>query len=372
MSQTGLFNFLGKCLALGANNETDQETIRLLRQGTVNWDDFTTLASNHLVLPSVYLRFKRFGLLSCLPAGLADHLRMVYELNLKRNTAILAQINGINRLFADSGIVPIYLKGSANLLDNLYEDPGERMIGDIDLLVSDSEFLTAARLLKQEGYEHCHPFWDEDQPLTKHYPRLVHPDETADVEIHRVPVELRFSTHFNYMVINPEKKRIDTEPPCYVLSDRHKVILNFVHGFMAGDVRLMHSVSFRNMIDLFYLSRRGDVYEILGQQVEYAKKALMYADFVNHLLGIHPLRQPSPRSRRFIRKYARLRKSQTRFRLILLTRYLFFRIWSGYFVNAFGVLVSKQRRKSVFRRLSTPSWYRQHVNSYIEIFRKMQ
>jgi hypothetical protein len=181
MTNNELFYFLGRCLAPGKNETTRQEVISTVKQGLVNWEHFVALASGHLVLPSVYLRFKKQGLLSFLPEGLAAHLQMVYELNLQRNIKILAQVNKINRLFARSGIVPIYLKGTANILDCLYEDPGERMIGDIDLLVSDDEFLPAANLLKGEGYEHNYPFFDDQQALTKHYPRLVHPTEPADV-----------------------------------------------------------------------------------------------------------------------------------------------------------------------------------------------
>ena len=228
MNNIELFYFLGKCLSLGDNEKKDRELIQTIRQGKVDWERFVVVASNHLVLPSVYLRFKQKGIIQDLPTDLGEHLKMVYELNYQRNTSILSQINRINQVFAKAGIIPIYLKGTGNLLDNLYEDVGERMCGDIDLMVSDAEFIQSVDLLKAEGYEHYHPFFNDDQSVTKHFPRLSHSSELADVEVHRVPVDVGLSTHFNYTIIRTEVKLVDTAPPCFVLSDEHKVILNFM------------------------------------------------------------------------------------------------------------------------------------------------
>ncbi len=368
MTNTELFYFLGNCLSLGENVKNKQKVIRTIQLGEVDWERFVALSSGHLVIPSVYLRFKRQGILPYLPEDLSDHFKMIYDLNLQRNTTILSQTDQINRLFATAGIVPIYLKGTANLLDHLYEDVGERMVGDIDLLVSDAEFLKAANLLKAEGYEHQHPFFEDDQPITKHFPRLFHPTELADVEVHRAPVDLQLSAHFNYSIIRTEAKLIETGPPCYVLSDRHKVTLNFMHGFMASDVRLMRSVTFRNMIDLFFLSQRVDVYEILAQLPQYAAKALVYADFVNHTMEFDNSHQLSSRSKRFIKNQDLLRKSKYWYRIKWSTFYLFSRIWKGYLPNALGVIFNKKVRTSVFRRLSSPRWYKAHIKSYSNSF----
>ncbi len=364
MTKSEIYYFLGKCLALGENEENDRKISGIISQKEVDWARFVALGSNHLVLPSVYLRFKRYGIQTIIPEELSEHLRMVYELNYNRNRAVLQQIDCINCLFASAGIVPIYLKGAGNLLDRLYEDEGERMMSDIDLLVSDDEFLRAANLLKGKGYEHAAPFYDDSQYFTKHYPRLHHPNEYAGIEVHRLPVETDLSSHFNYAVIKPETKWIDSAFPCLVLSDRHKVIQNFMHGFMANDVRLMHNVSYRNMVDLFLLSHRVDVYEVLAQQTKYAKKGLVYADQVHHSMGLSVKHISGLQSRFFIRRQDLFLSSNFLFRLSWLLTYLFTRFWSSYIKNAIGIFVSKQIRKSVFRSLSDPTWYKLHIQSW--------
>jgi len=41
----------------------------------------------------------------------------------------------MNATLNTAGISPIYLKGTGNLIDGIYGDVGERIIGDIDFLV---------------------------------------------------------------------------------------------------------------------------------------------------------------------------------------------------------------------------------------------
>lgn len=364
MTNSEVYYFLGKCLILGENDEKDKEVIQSITQNKVDWDHLVTLSGGHLVQQTLYIRFKQIGILPLLPEELSDHLRMVYELNQQRNIAILGQINQINSLLATAGIVPIYLKGAGNLLDGLYEDVGERMIGDIDLLVSDAEFIQAVNLLKGEGYEHAYPFFECDRAITKHFPRLVHTTKLADVEIHRLPVEIDLAAHFNYEVIHHEVKLIETDPPCYVLSDRHKLVLNFMHGFMANDVRQMRTVSFRNMYDLFLLSHRVGVYQVFTEMVQYSQKSLVYADFVHHVMDLPSSHISGFHSRFLICRHKLFLSSKLVFRITWLLTYLLSRIWVSYLRNFAGIFFSKQIRRFVFRTLSDPTFYKHHIKSY--------
>lgn len=367
MTNNEIYYFLGKCLSLGESDVNKQDIVTMISQNKVDWDGFVKLASNQYVLPTVYLRFKRHGILSLIPEELSDHLQMVYELNYKRNSAVLEQIDRINSLLAQAGIIPIYLKGAANLLDHLYEDIGERMLGDIDLLVSEEEFLPAANLLKREGYEHYLGFYD-DEPLPKHFPRLVHPIERLDVEVHRAPVELNIAPYLNYDSILPEAKQIGTVPPCFVFSDRHKVILNFMHAFLAKDAKLMHNVTFRNMVDLQLLSQRVDIYTVLAAQTHYAQEAMIYACYMNKAMGLRNNRTPGFRLRHFVWRQELLRKSKLLYQLIWLWNFLKTKVLTNYLQQIVGAFFDKKIRKSIFRRLRDPSWFRQHIKFYTKNF----
>ena len=50
----------------------------------------------------------------------------------------------MNATLNTAGISPIYLKGTGNLIDGIYGDVGERIIGDTDLRVPEKDILTTA------------------------------------------------------------------------------------------------------------------------------------------------------------------------------------------------------------------------------------
>ncbi len=363
MTNKELFYFMGQCLTLGNHTEKDQAVIQIIQQEKVDWSRFVAMGSNHLILPSLYLRFKAHGILSDLPVELSEHLKMVYELNYQRNITILEQINRINRLLAIVNIVPVYLKGAGNLLDQLYNDVGERIMGDIDLLVSDKEFTWVVRLLKKEGYDTQKPYNQYNQSHIKHFPRLIHPNEPVGIEVHRCPVEVSLSSHFNYEMIRPRAKLLKTEPPCYVLSDKHNVILNFMHGFMANDVRLMHVVSFRNMIDLYYLSFRVDIYKVLSRLPRYASQALIYMGWISRIMTMNTHPRFNLRVRCFVWQQNLWLKSKFWFRAEWLTRFLIHQFVSHYLRYAAGALIHKETRKFVFSRLASKTLYKDHLKN---------
>jgi len=69
------------------------------------------------------------------PEVLAQHLEDIYTLNRTCNEQILLQVKEINATLNASGISPIYMKGTGNLIDGIYDDIGERIIGDIDFIL---------------------------------------------------------------------------------------------------------------------------------------------------------------------------------------------------------------------------------------------
>ena len=71
---------------------------------------------------------------------------------MKRNEEIIAQAKELNTLLLEHNITPIFIKGTGNLLEGLYEDIAERMVGDIDFLFSKEDYPRAIELLKDNGY----------------------------------------------------------------------------------------------------------------------------------------------------------------------------------------------------------------------------
>ncbi|MBK5245622.1 MAG: nucleotidyltransferase family protein, partial [Eubacteriaceae bacterium] len=154
---------------------------------------------------------------------LSSHLENIYELNKKRNLEIIQQVDQINTILKHENISPVYLKGTGNLLDQLYSDPGERMIGDIDLLVKEFDYLKTIDTIISLGYNYEKRELASNV-LPKHFNRLYRQDVPADVEIHRVPVNILFSGKFNTEMIFANRIPAQGKEDCYVPSTEHRII----------------------------------------------------------------------------------------------------------------------------------------------------
>jgi len=119
-----------------------------IQHSTFNIQNFIQLCSDHLIIPAIYLKLKAHDILNDLPEDFIQAFKEIYDLNRERNEQILKQIDDITAILNKENIQPVFLKGTANLLDGLYSDVGERMIGDIDFLVKEEDYLKAAELLK--------------------------------------------------------------------------------------------------------------------------------------------------------------------------------------------------------------------------------
>lgn len=283
MNNQQLFYLIGKCLTVSDNSANKDFIIREFRQPDMDWQKFIGMASNHLIIPSLYIQLRNNGLLNDLPAKLAEHIRHIHQINYERNQATITQLLEINNWLLAENITPIYLKGTGNLVDGLYNDIGERIFGDIDFLVSEKEFLKAAEILKLNGYKHSDPFYPDSIHRYKHFPRLYKQGVPVDVEIHQRPVEMG-SQYFDYALINPEKKRTQLYPDCYVMSDKHKLIMNFYHGYKSADVR--SHISFRNLYDFYLLSKKADAIKVLSDFGHYRRQSNLYVHFAYHALGL--------------------------------------------------------------------------------------
>ncbi len=118
-----------------------------------DWDKILALANEYLVTPSLYLGLVKRDLLKHLDIDVCNFLEAIYYLNGERNAGLKEQALSVIQLMNSEDIQPILLKGVAGLLTGLYEDDGERVIGDIDLLVDKSELDKVVRLLTANGYQ---------------------------------------------------------------------------------------------------------------------------------------------------------------------------------------------------------------------------
>jgi hypothetical protein len=346
------FQFLTGDERTGLDNNFKEKVI----QNEEVLSKFIRLSSYHLVLPAVYRRLQKKGLIADLPPELAEHLNEILQLNIKRNTEILQQIEEINLDLNSAGIQPVYMKGTAHLLDGLYSDPADRMIGDIDFLVRDEDFLPAAEIVLKLGYKTDVEIYDEINTL-KDYPRLFREDVPADIEIHRLPVIPEYSKWFTPELIFSEKKQIEGKINCFVPSCKHQLIQNFIHSQLTNKGHKHRLVSLRDLYDCHLLLKRVNRNETLNEIVE-QEKAKVYFDFHETLLNIDSdISEPDKKSKRFVTLHNwHLNHPRTHYYYIkiLKTQHLI----ENRFLKAF---VDKTVFKNLYTRITKREWWQKRL-----------
>lgn len=281
------YYWVGKVLAL--DNHSDGRSVLLhdILSGSINWDLFFRICDFHLMLPAIYLKFRNNELLSSIPEELASHLAGIYKLNQERNRNILRQINEINTLLSKYEISPVYLKGAGHLIDGLYEDIGERFMFDIDFIVADDKFLMARDILEQDGYAVMKPYDADNRFTMKHYPRMDKSGAAAGIEVHRLLSEIQYTRHFDFDMIDQEKKvPANSFPGCFVLSNRHKIIHNLINWQLSDKGHYFATGSFRQMYDLFLLSGEADANKSLKEFGHFRKQARCYLTLTYRIFGV--------------------------------------------------------------------------------------
>ena len=176
--------FVAKCLTISLEDKNKQIIEKQLQSNTIDWDALVKVSTSHYVFRAIYCNFKRADFLKYLPDDLVDYMKYITNLNRDRNTQIIQQAKRLNSHLLTNNITPIFLKGTGNLLVDLYEDIAERMVGDIDFIFSKEDYPKAIIILREFGYSEVNKkeYYPPDEK--KHYRRLQKKNSIAAIEIH--------------------------------------------------------------------------------------------------------------------------------------------------------------------------------------------
>jgi hypothetical protein len=244
--------FVAKCLTI--NHEEHNKIIieNLLKSNTVDWDAVVKLSSDHYVFPALYCNLKRASFLSYVPAELVEYMKYFTDLNRNRNKKIIEQAKQLNELLLQNKITPIFLKGTGNLLEGLYQDIGERMVVDIDFIFSKQDFEKTYLLLIKNGYSKLNDL-EIVRPDHRHLPRLIKDNKIAAIEIHKEILIEKYTQEFNYDFIKNSKQTINNVS---VISFENQLILSVVAAQINDYGFDNKNLSLRNAYDVFLLSKK--------------------------------------------------------------------------------------------------------------------
>ncbi|WP_254712416.1 nucleotidyltransferase family protein [Polaribacter sp. BM10] len=244
--------FVAKCLTITLEEKNRIEIEDSLKNTEIDWDSVVKVSTQHFVFPALYCNLKRVNLLQYLPEELVNYMIHITDLNRERNKQIIEQAKEINSLLLANEITPIFLKGTGNLLEGLYADIAERMVGDIDFIVSKNDYINTIKLIKGFGYNRVSKE-NYQFPKSKHYHRLAKEKRIAAIEIHKELLIEKYASEFNYDSVKKNLLKINE---ITVLSYDDQISLSIIAKQINDDGIYFKDIALRNAYDVFLLSKK--------------------------------------------------------------------------------------------------------------------
>ena len=253
--------FISKCLTISLEEKNRQEIEKELQSKTINWETVVEVSTAHYVFPAMYCNLKRVGFLHYLPQELVNFMEHITNLNRERNQQIITQAIDLNNLLLANNIIPIFLKGTGNLIEGLYDDIAERMVGDIDFLISENDFFKAIDVLKKNNY-YVPDGQLEYFPGYRHYSRLIKPENIAAVEVHKEVIIEKYRNEFDCIIITEDAQQINN---FLVSSFENQLSLSIISSQINDFGFDLKVFSLRNAYDVFLLSKKVDTKKTISK-----------------------------------------------------------------------------------------------------------
>ena len=178
---------------------------------SINFEKLITLTSGHLMLPALFFNIQKKKASYLFPKDFIDYIKNIFAINKTRNEILLAEAKQLSQLLVENNINHIFLKGTALLLSNVFEDIGERMIGDIDFIIQHKDEGKIKEVLEYNNS--CKTkklsLWRLFKPT--HLSRKVRKNKTIAIETHLELLEPEQRCIFNSKKLqNDFKKGVKT------------------------------------------------------------------------------------------------------------------------------------------------------------------
>ena len=349
--------FIAKSLSISLSSKILEEIKKVLKSKKIDWDLFVKISTSQLVLPTLYCNYKRNHLLPFLPEDLVAYMQEIASLNRDRNLQIIEQINELNSLLRQNGVNPIFIKGAGYLKQGLYEDPAERMVGDIDFLVSKNEYDLATKVLSEHNYK---PVSDlgYDFPNFKHHPRICNDDHIAAVEIHKEMVIKKYASEFNYETI---KDNIIQNSGFSVLGyDDQKALCIFSNQINDNGFDYK-TIGLKNAYDFLLLNEKEPGTDFVSRFNKLKNPILCFLASVDYLFGDLVLTfDNNKKVQKYLKGFKSLLHSPRKRKIYskIISVKLFLKDRTKIVLRSF---VNKEYRNWLFKRISDKRWQREKL-----------
>lgn len=217
------------------------------------WDRLLIFSSSQLIVPMVFYELNRIKDIVKPPKKLLEYLNEIAMANEERNLEIKKQILSISEIFCTNKINYVFLKGAALLIRNQKNNLKTRMLGDIDILISDHDLVKANDLLMNNGYETLNlkniDFTENiDGFKNRHLGRLINKNSIAAVELHSDLLKYGNDKLINQKSLLETKCLIDNK---YFIPNKNYIWEHAILNWQVNDNGYkLNYLSFRTLIDV--------------------------------------------------------------------------------------------------------------------------
>jgi hypothetical protein len=228
-----------------------------------NWEMIVRCASEHMASPAVWRAIEAD---TTAPEEVKTYFQAIHEVNAARNRRILKGLDELLARFDEHGIKSVLLKGGASIASGLYDDPAERVLVDIDVLIAPKQLKAAETALRTNGYEDAAPSKGPPRwfrPPHHHLPPLIPPTGGFSIELHFSLVE---SNQFESLLPPAAILQRAIEVPwngrsIFVPHPTDFLIHNIVHSQLHHDLQSHGTIELRQLreLALFVVRYRDEV-----------------------------------------------------------------------------------------------------------------
>ena len=235
----------------------ESEILNGIEINDINFDNLIKLASRHLMLPALFFNINKKNISYLFPEDFIEYIKNIYSINKARNTVLLKEAKELSELLYKNNINHIFLKGTALLLSNVFEDIGERMMCDIDFIIQHKDEEKVEKILEKNNYftNNIIDLFRVFKP--KHLTTRVNKNKTIRIEPHLELLSPKYRVVFNSKkLINDFKDKTKTikTPSKPFLFD------HCIYALQTEDKGLIKSYHFhRSIYDIYKLDCKNSL-----------------------------------------------------------------------------------------------------------------
>jgi hypothetical protein len=242
-------NFTALCALLAPGGPDPAQ-----RWDTMDWEGIIRLAHSHKVGPAVWSGIARAD---GVPNSVKAFFHVLRDHNARRNSAMVDDLCAALSVLQAGGFEPVLLKGAASLADGLYNDPAERLMLDVDLLVEPEQADQCALALRDFGYQAFDQKSRWFRRKKHHLPPLRAPSGQFCIELHTSLLGRKFESLLPRADLMRRAREVQWGGHAVrLLAPTDRFVHNIVHSQLHHKLDAAGMVELRQLRELCYLVDR--------------------------------------------------------------------------------------------------------------------